>query len=186
MNLLFRLFWIFLRARWQPKSGLLQPCQIPFIVLPFDLDALFHMNNGRYFSIMDLGRVDLFVRSGLFDAVRKAGYGVTIAAETVQFRRSLRPFQRFILESRILGWDEKSFFIEQRFLRSPHRGAPQDLMASGVVRARLLAKDGTQPSTAFIRNFDPAYFASPSLPSWIIEWNGKQIEATSQSKLRAA
>ena len=30
-----------------------------------DLDINFHMNNGRYMTICDLTRVDLFVRSGL-------------------------------------------------------------------------------------------------------------------------
>ncbi|MDC0434241.1 thioesterase family protein [bacterium] len=35
------------------------------IVLPNDLDLTMHMNNGRYLTICDFNRVDLFVRSGL-------------------------------------------------------------------------------------------------------------------------
>jgi acyl-CoA thioesterase FadM len=181
MNMLFRLLWVYVRARWQPASGLLQPFRIPFVVLPADLDICRHMNNGRYFSIMDLGRVDMFVRSGLLDAIKRAGYSVTIAAETASFRRPLAVFQKFTLETRILGWDEKALFIEQRFLRASHKKSSPDLVASGVVRARLVSNEGV-PSTEFIRNLGSEYFASPLLPSWVAEWNGKQCEAASRNR----
>ncbi len=171
MNMLFRLLWIYVRARWQPVSGGLQPFQIRFIVLPTDLDVCRHMNNGTYFSIMDLGRVDLLVRSGLFAAIRKAGYSVTIAAETMSFRRSLTVFQKFTLETRILGWDEKALIIEQRFLRPSRRAGSQDVAAHGIVRARLVSKDGRSPSTGFLKAVGPEYSESPALPQWAAEWN---------------
>jgi acyl-CoA thioesterase FadM len=34
-------------------------------VLPNDIDINLHMNNGRYLTICDLTRVDMFIRTGL-------------------------------------------------------------------------------------------------------------------------
>ncbi len=44
-----------------------------FRVLPTDLDVLGHMNNGVYLSIMDLGRMDLLQRSGIWSRLFGAG-----------------------------------------------------------------------------------------------------------------
>ena len=38
-------------------------------VCPGDLDTSLHMNNGRYWTLMDLGRTDLMLRSGFWRAV---------------------------------------------------------------------------------------------------------------------
>ncbi len=173
MNQLIRLVSIYLRARWRSRCGLLHPYSVEFTVQLTDLDIFLHMNNGRYFSIMDLGRVDLFVRSGLLEAIRKQGFGVTVAAETLRFRRSLTLFQRFTLETRILGWDEKAIIIQQRFLRRAERDL-WEVAAQGVVRARLVSKGKAQPSTGFLRAFGPEFEASPPLPPWVAEWRQKQ------------
>ena len=64
MNLILRLIFIIVRARYRPR---LQPFDISVVhmrVLPNDLDLQLHMNNGRFLSIMDLGRVDLMIRTG--------------------------------------------------------------------------------------------------------------------------
>ena len=46
----------------------------PFRVWPHDLDTSLHMNNGRYWTLMDLGRADLMIRSGLWPSIlRNAG-----------------------------------------------------------------------------------------------------------------
>ena len=65
MNLWFRslivLFTVFFRRSLDP----LDESVLKFRVWPTDLDVNFHMNNGRYLTIMDLGRVDLMLRTGL-------------------------------------------------------------------------------------------------------------------------
>jgi acyl-CoA thioesterase FadM len=176
MNMFFRLIRIYLRARWSSPRDPLRTSRLTFIVSPTDLDIFRHMNNGVYFSIMDLGRVDMLVRSGLLDAIRSSGHGVTVAAETLRFRRSLTLFQRYRLETRLLGWDEKALVIEQRFFSWSRPKETWEVAAEGVVRARLVAKDGAQPSTSFLRDFGPEYEMSPALPSYVAEWNENQCD----------
>ena len=64
MNLLLRLALVLFQGRRGPRLGLLDTGSLHMRVWPTDLDVLMHMNNGRYLSLMDLGRVDLLVRSG--------------------------------------------------------------------------------------------------------------------------
>src|SRR6187402_4009987 len=77
-------------------------------VLPTDLDVLGHMNNGVYFSIMDLGRMDLMIRAGSWAKLKQHGFYPVASNETITFRKSLQPWQRFTLETRIVGYDDKA------------------------------------------------------------------------------
>ena len=70
MNLWLRVLWVWLRAKFGAKLGMPSGTScVELIVLPNDLDTNLHMNNGRYLTLMDLGRLDLFVRSGLLAAL---------------------------------------------------------------------------------------------------------------------
>ena len=69
MNLWLRLIWLFLTTPFRPRLAI--PTDVSVLglrVLPNDLDLSLHMNNGRYLTVMDLGRLDLILRSGLAGA----------------------------------------------------------------------------------------------------------------------
>jgi acyl-CoA thioesterase FadM len=117
MNLWLRLFWLLLTAPFRPK--LLVPEEVSVLtlrVLPNDLDLSLHMNNGRYLAIMDLGRLDLIIRSGLGGAVWRNRWTPVANAAVVRFRRELRALDRFRLETRVVGWFEQAVIIEQTFV----------------------------------------------------------------------
>ena len=69
MNLLLRLIWVLLTARLRGPLRLLDESRLRLLVLPTDLDTNLHMNNGRYLSIMDRGRMDYVMRVGLLRIV---------------------------------------------------------------------------------------------------------------------
>jgi acyl-CoA thioesterase FadM len=172
MNMFLRLFWVSLRARFLERCHPLGPCSTRFIVWPTDLDVFMHMNNGRYLSIMDLGRVDLLIRSGLMKLIRRAGYHPVIAAETIRFRRPLRLFQRFEIETRVIGWDDKAFLMQQRFLRRKRRDGTMRVIAEGIVRARFVLKgEGAIPASDFLALTGQPHTPSPQIPAWVAEWN---------------
>jgi acyl-CoA thioesterase FadM len=176
MNHFFRLLWLFLTARRRDPCPMAGPCLSSFVVLPFDLDVFWHMNNGVYFSIMDLGRVDLILRSGLFKTLRRAGYSAIVSAETLRFRRSLRLFQRYLLETRIIGWDDKAFLIEHRFLRKSKKTGSFDVVAEGIVRVRFLSRKTALASSEFVKLIGQAEAVSPPLPDWAALWNDAQSQ----------
>ena len=80
----------------------------PFTVLPTDLDVLIHVNNGVYLSMMDVARIDLMQRSGLFTPISKKGWYPVVVAQSIRYKRPLLAFQRFVIETRVLGWDDQN------------------------------------------------------------------------------
>ena len=69
----------------------------------------------RYLRECDFGRINFWITSGMMHVLRKSNCGVTIAASTVRYRRSLELFQKVTLKTRVLAWDESAFYLEQRF-----------------------------------------------------------------------
>jgi YbgC/YbaW family acyl-CoA thioester hydrolase len=85
-------------------------------VWPGDLDELRHVNNGVYLSMLDLARYELLKRSGVWGRMREAGLYPVVGAQTIAYRKSLRLGQRFAIETRILGYDARAVYLEQRFV----------------------------------------------------------------------
>lgn len=122
-----------------PRRPLLEPSRVAFRVLPNDCDINFHMNNGRYLSFMDLGRVHLMQQSGLLPLILKQGWVPVLTAAEINFIRSIQPLQKFDLVTRLVSWDDKYAYIEQKF---ESRGV---LCAHAYVKA-LFLKKGTKVS----------------------------------------
>jgi acyl-CoA thioesterase FadM len=175
MNLFLRLLWLRLTARFRPPCDILGPCRTSFRVWPTDLDLLRHVNNGVYLSLMDLGRVDLLLRSGVFAKVTARGWYPVIAAETIQFRRSLTLFQPFVIETRVVGWVDASIFLEQRFARP---GGEGETIALAVIRGRFLMKTGGTVPMSELMALSGRDEPSPEIPEWVRRWNDDMQTAT--------
>ncbi len=165
MNLFLRLLLLFLTTPFRPRCELLQPTRKRFIVWPPDLDVLLHVNNGVYLSMLDVARVDLLLRSGTASQLRRNGFYPVVAAETIRFRRSLKLFQVFEVETAIIGWDDKAFIIQHRFLRR------EELVAEAIVRSRILRRSGGTVSSRELLDLVGRSEPSPALPAWIEAWN---------------
>lgn len=84
-------------------------------VMTRDIDIC-HMNNARYLRECDFARFSLYVRNGVFKALRALGASAVVGATTIRYRRALRIAEGYELRSRIVTWDDKAFFVEQRFV----------------------------------------------------------------------
>lgn len=110
-----RMAWVYGRARRRSRVDLTTPLPLAMRVWPQDIDVYGHLNNGRYLTLMDLGRCEVLVRTGLLDLWGSRGWLPVAGSATARFRRSLGFLQAFTLISRVLAWDEKWFYMEQRF-----------------------------------------------------------------------
>lgn len=164
MKLYFRLIWLILTQSRRTRCSLIGPVDTEFRVLPNDLDALFHLNNGVYLTLMDLGRTDLMLRSDAFSAIRKKGWYPVLAAETIRFKRSLKLWQRFTIRTSVVGWDERSIYLEQQFI------SKGNLVAKAVVDARFLSKKGGSVTPAALLAFLELDSQSPELEPWVATW----------------
>jgi acyl-CoA thioesterase FadM len=164
VHLIFRTIYHLWRSRRRPSLDMRDVSRVPMRVLPTDLDVLGHMNNGVYLSIMDLGRMDLMIREGLWAKLRAEKMYPVMVGETITFRRSLNPWERFILETRVIGVDDKAVFIEQRFV------VDGEIAARAVARARFLQTGGPTVSIARLSELAGVDLTELELPAWAIEW----------------
>ncbi len=134
MNLWLRLVWLLLTSLFRPRLALPgDRSALTLRVLPNDLDLSLHMNNGRYLTVMDLGRIDLLLRSGLAREVWRHGWTPVANAAVIRFRRELRLFERYRLETQILTWSEQAVVMAQTFVFA---GGDRE----GQIAARALIK----------------------------------------------
>ena len=168
MNVIWRTLLTIWRAKAQlRRHGRLAPTAIGRVrvrTLPTDIDLLGHMNNGRYGSLFDLGRFDLLIRTGLWDLLNEQKWYAVVASETITFRKSLELWQPFIVESRLLGHDDKSSYLIHRAV------VDGEIYAEMIVRARFLRRTGGVVNTAEL--FEALHRPDnlPPLPQWIVDW----------------
>jgi len=130
---------------------------------PQDIDNFLEMNNGRILTILDLGRTGLAQRVGLLRALQKNRWGLTMAGTSVRYRKRIRPFVKFRIVSKALGWSDRFLYIEHSIwignecaVQALFRSAVTD--KNGIVNpARVFAAVGMdQPS--------------PEKPAWVQAW----------------
>src|SRR5262245_25249797 len=137
MNLIFRLLWLLLRLPWMPKQAdPLAPASLHMRVMPNDLDIYLHVNNGRYLTLMDLGRLHLMAVTGLLKPIQKQKWYPRLGSIKVHFIRSLRVFEKFTQTSQVIYWDEKWFFIEQKIFKG------NELYVTALIKCLFVNKDG--------------------------------------------
>jgi acyl-CoA thioesterase FadM len=132
MSLIFRLLMVLASVRFRAPLGVDDISRLTMRVLPTDLDLNLHLNNGRYLTIMDLGRIDLIVRAGLLPTLIRNRWVPVIGGTLIRYRFSLRLFERFDLITRIVGWDEKWFHVEQKF--EARNGTAAVALSKAVIR----------------------------------------------------
>ena len=160
------LIWLTYRLRGAlPAEG---TAVLRMRVWPQDIDLNVHMNNGCYFSAADLGRIDWWLRTGLWHKFMLRGWRPVAGNVTGRFRRSLQPLQRYELHTRMLGWNDKWLFAEHRFV------ARGEEYAVVVVRYLITNPRGPRPTPAQVMEIAGWDQASPTLPQWVVNWSAGQ------------
>lgn len=169
MNLFFRLIRVLISAILRPGLQADEVSRLVFRVWPLDLDLNMHLTNSRYFALMDLGRLDLILRSGAWRTMRKEHLGVVLGGAAIRFRRSLAPFERFSLTTRTLGWDERWVYVEQSCTST------KGVACIAVLRAAFVRGGKIVPPETVLKPRDPQMMP-PVLPAWVTQW--AEVEAS--------
>lgn len=137
MNLYLRLFWLLIRLPFMKKvSDPLAKTTLTMRVLPNDLDFNMHMNNGRYLTIMDLGRFHLTYLNGILMPCLKRKWLPVLGSAKIHFIKPLNIFDQYQLDSRVIYWDHKWIYLEQNFYKK------DQLCATALLKALFVGKDG--------------------------------------------
>ena len=138
--MLLRLWYILATGLAKPRLGVLDESMLKLRVWPNDLDANVHMTNSRYLLAMDLGRWDFAMRSGMARQMWRRRWSPAVGSATLSFRRGLDPFQGYSLGTRLVAWDEKWCWFDQRF------AVAEALHAVGRVKVLFRGPNGKVPT----------------------------------------
>lgn len=143
--------------------GILAPHVSVHRCWPWDLDPWVELNNGRTLTLYDLGRIPMAIRTGIIHTLRDNGWGITVAGNSVRYRRRIRALHRFTMVSRTIGWDARFLYIEQSMWR---RGECCNHM---LLRGAITGPQGIVPPARLMQaaGHDAA---SPALPDWVAAW----------------
>lgn len=140
MNLILRMIYVLLSSFSKERLAVGAADSILKLrVLPNDLDINLHVNNGRYLTLCDLSRIDLFLRTGLAKVMVRKGWIPVIAEHTMSYRKPLRIFQSFELKLSLTHWDEKFFYMTHTFTRD---GV---VVAEGTSKGTVRGRTGVVP-----------------------------------------
>lgn len=164
MNLYIRLLWLLLILRWFPKQpDPLAPGTLKMRVMPNDLDIYGHVNNGRYLSIMDLGRLHLLFVTGLLEPIRRKKWAPLLGSVKIHFLKPLTVFKKFSLTTQTIYWDEKWIYLEQKFQHN-------DQLCAVALLKILFVSHERKVSPQDIINLLPHPPARPPIPHVIKYW----------------
>jgi acyl-CoA thioesterase FadM len=161
---LFRFLFAIFKSRFRRRTGVLDECVIAMRVWPNDPDLNMHMNSGRYLSMMDVGRVEILARTRMLRDVMARGWRPMVGATFIRYRKSLLPFERFTIRSRIVCWDEKWLYFEHILER---RG---EVASQAYVRGVLRGKSGNVRPAEILALAGVPDLASPPMPEAVRAW----------------
>jgi acyl-CoA thioesterase FadM len=132
-----------------------------------DLDELRHMNNGVYLSLLDHARLDLLLRSKGWQRFRAVKVYPVVTAQSIAYRKSLELGQRFQIESRVIGYDERAVYIEQRVV------VKGEIYARAFVQGRFLWDAGGVVPIQEVGDLVGVDTAANPAPTWLTEWSAQ-------------
>lgn len=124
MNLYFRLIRLyFINFFRKEKTDPFAATTIDFRVWPLDMDINLHMNNARYLSMMDLGRINHMSSCGLMRIILKRKWMPVVGKIDIRYVKPIDAFEKYTLTTEIIGQDEKYFDMKQTFTKGEHVAA---------------------------------------------------------------
>jgi len=165
MVLFFRFLRVTIASLFRSRIAPLGESVVRFVVLPHDCDLNIHLNAGRFLSFMDVARMDLIGRTGLLRRLVKRGWRPIMGGCVVRYRREIRPFERFTIRSRVLGWDEKWFYLEHIVEKDK-----DTFCAVGTVRTLIRGKSANITPQDVLALVGAENMQSPELPQFVLQW----------------
>lgn len=131
-----RILGIGLAHRTKPDTGPFDPIVQRFVAWPWYCDQNLHINNAHYLTFMDYGRVAWLVRCGFISLVTDPDHTAVVVGLGITYRREIRWFSSFELETRVVGVEGRWCYIAQTFRQDAR------VAARGVLRIGVKGPDG--------------------------------------------
>jgi len=97
------------------------------------LDSFGHMNNARYFELLEQARWDLITERGFgIDTIRRTSTGPVVLEVHLRFRHELSPRERVVIRSELASYEGKVGTIRQEMVKPDGTVAAEALFTFGL------------------------------------------------------
>lgn len=133
-----RLVWLFISYY---IFGARNKDVVYYRVLPYDLDWNMHLNNAKYFTAMELGRIKYALGCGLWPNSKLTPllFGISF-----RFRRAVKAFDCMKVTTKFLNYDERFVYLEQTCSVNGR------CVGRGVAKVGFVDNKGIQSSDAWL------------------------------------
>ena len=112
------------------------------IISEAHLDSFGHVNNARYFELLEQARWDLITERGFgIDVIRSSRTGPTILEINIRFLRELKPRDVVVIRTEMISYERKIGKLRQQMLKDDGAIACEAIFTIGlfdVDRRRLV------------------------------------------------
>lgn len=159
----YRILKFYIKSKFITNINLLETSTLNMRVNFLDIDPFMEMNNGRYLTIMDVGRINHGFCTGFNDDVIKHRLGFTVVGTSIKYRYRLPLWRKFKMTSTIIGIDTKWFYWHHEFY-SDDRITTAAIVRTGVLyKSKLIKIDELERLiTKKIKKIE--------IPSWVESW----------------
>ena len=164
MLLIVRFVLVILASRFRRRIGPFDESVVRFTVLPTDCDLNLHLNGGRFVSFMDIARVELLAHMKILSGMIRNQWRPVMGGIVVRYRRSILPFERFSVRTRVAGWDDRWFYVEHIVEKNG------ELCAIAHARTVIRDRKGNVAPSAVLALGGEAGLTSPPLPEFVARW----------------
>ena len=158
-----RLLKLFATKRTRKKLAIGDESILPMRVCIVDIDPFMELNNGRHLTLMDFGRFDLAMRSGLLSVIKKKGWGLAVAGASVRYRHRLKLMQKYSLHSQVVGYDDLWFYFHQKTIREGK------IHSAALIRTAVTSKQGIVKTSEVLKAMGYNDI-NPTVPEWVSAW----------------
>jgi acyl-CoA thioesterase FadM len=130
MKLFARMVPMLVRAKGQALVPATEAITTRFRVLPHDIDINRHLNNGRYLQWIDINRAEWLIRTGMLGVIRRNRWKPVLGSVAMRYRRELFLWDCAIVETCLLGWDQRWTYLQHRVTNEDGRE-----VAFGIAKA---------------------------------------------------
>lgn len=83
----------------------------------YECDLNLHKSNSTYFSDLDIARTHLICHLFKHSLRTRRSMYVALAGVSCLFRREIKPFEKYEVVNRVLGWDKKWVWVVSHFVQ---------------------------------------------------------------------
>ncbi|KAL3671997.1 hypothetical protein V7S43_002662 [Phytophthora oleae] len=151
-----------------PRKHLFAVSKVKGRIGLMDLDRNGHCNNARFLRECGFGRRDLWQYNGVWKVVTAAGGNLVVGSQTVRYRRELSFGQTYTMQSRLICWDKRAFYVEHRFVTQGAKG--EFINAIVLVKNTVLGALSPAQIVAKLPALQTDEEANPSTPADVAAW----------------